>query len=106
MLYEKRGSRTDGLEPDAPSHHHRSSGHQGDEAMAKPKLRTIHIEDLDKFQLDEEGRLYWHDAQVRLLSHVELPNWTKWFGILAADATAVSAAMEVIRLYKGMRGTP
>jgi hypothetical protein len=31
-----------------------------------PKLRTIVIEDLEKFQLDEHDRLYWNDKRVRL----------------------------------------
>jgi len=69
--------------------------------MAKPNLHSISIEKLKNFQLDDESRLYRNDERVRLLSRIELPDWTL-AGILVALSRAASALVDMIRLFRGM----
>ena len=64
-----------------------------------PGVRTIGFDETDAFGVDIEGTLHWHGKPVEIRRPIELTTWQAAFGILAALATAVTAAMDVLAYF-------
>lgn len=61
-----------------------------------PGVRSIAIDEADALGVDAEGTLYWHGKPVEIRRPIELSPWQAGFAILAAVATAITAAIDVI----------
>ena len=61
--------------------------------------KTITIEQLDLFEVDDDGRLYWKGAEVIMEHRLVVPKAVNYSVIGAGSATAVMAAFSVISYF-------
>jgi hypothetical protein len=58
-------------------------------------VRTIGIDELDGFQLDEAGQLYWRGQAVVLRQRITLGTWELAVAAVASAAAAVGAIFPI-----------
>ena len=55
------------------------------------KLRTIALEELEHFQLDDSDRLHWKDRRVYLDRQISLSGFERVVAVIIAGSALVSA---------------
>jgi hypothetical protein len=57
--------------------------------------RKITVDDMDRWEIDERGQLFWEDRAVVFERRIGLEGPTFWVAVIATAATVVSAVWPI-----------
>lgn len=64
-------------------------------------IRTITVDELENFGLDDEMQLYWTNKPIEIKKHISLTLWQKIGAIVTILSTASLATCDAVRFFQG-----
>ena len=58
--------------------------------------RTLSIDDMDHFQIDDDRQIYWEGEPIVTMSKFALPWWVNWSAVAVAASTVGIFILELL----------